>query len=143
MSDPDPARPADPNHRRSAARRRRRPAAATIPAFAAPRQPTDGVPISVGDPVTRKSRLLARQCDTCIFRPGNPMHLADGRLRDLVREATGRESFVICHDTLPHGPHPDTAPAICRGFYDRYHTTALQIIDRLFGFIECDPPPAT
>lgn len=85
-----------------------------------------------------KSRLLSRQCQTCIFRPGNPMHLEKGRLKDLVRQAG--ESYVVCHDTLPYSDHPGVQPAICRGFYDRYDTTALKIIGRLFGFQECDPP---
>lgn len=96
--------------------------------------------LSVGDPVLRMSRLLSRQCDTCIFRPGNLMHLSDGRLRDLVAEVLRNESFVICHDTLPHYQHPDAKPAICRGFADRYSTQALQVIERLFGFTEVDPP---
>ncbi len=107
----------------------------------------DGVPaphgqpgLSVGDPATMKSRLLADQCQTCIFRPGNPMHLDPGRLRELVTTALSQQSFVICHDTLPYGPHPDAAPAICRGFYDRYTTTRLRVIAALFGFLDCDPP---
>ena len=99
--------------------------------------------ISVGDPVTSKSRLLSRQCETCIFRLGNNMQLDKGRLRDIVTEATARGSFVVCHDTLPNGPHPDAKPAICRGFFDRYTTAALQLIGRLFGFVEIDPPGTT
>ncbi len=103
----------------------------------------DGPPrqgLSVGDPATMKSRLLSRQCDTCIFRPGNPMHLDPGRLHEMVTEALAQQSFVICHDTLPYGPCPDAAPAICRGFHDRYTTTRLRLIAHLFGFLECEPP---
>lgn len=106
------------------------------------RQPfDDGVDVptlSVGDPVTMKSRLLSRQCATCIFRPGNLMHLDEGRLKDMVRAAA--RTYVICHDTLPYADHPGVGPAICRGFYDRYDTFALQVIRLLFGFQECDPP---
>ncbi len=98
--------------------------------------------LSVGDPATMKSRLLSRQCDTCIFRPGNPMHLDPGRLHEMVTTALAEQSFVICHDTLPYGPHPDTPPAICRGFYDRYTTIRLRLIADLFGYLECDPPTA-
>ncbi|MCX4387301.1 hypothetical protein OG777_10190 [Micromonospora peucetia] len=100
----------------------------------------DRADLSVGDPVLGKSRLLSRQCDTCIFAPGNRMHLAAGRLRDLVVEARRRESFIVCHDTLPHHLYPEASPAICRGFADRYRTQALQLIERLFGFVEVDPP---
>jgi hypothetical protein len=96
--------------------------------------------ISVGDPVSRKSRLLSRQCQTCNFSPDNRMHLAEGHLRDMVRDGMSRQSFVVCHDTRRYWAHPDAQPAICRGFYTRYSTTALQVIGRLFGFVECDPP---
>ncbi|MET8837544.1 hypothetical protein ABZV78_27025 [Micromonospora sp. NPDC004540] len=103
-------------------------------------EPDADAEISVGDPVLGKSRLLSRQCDTCIFNRGNLMHLAPGRLRDLVTEARQRESFIVCHDTLPQYRHPQAKPAICRGFADRYRTQALQLIERLFGFVEVDPP---
>jgi hypothetical protein len=102
---------------------------------------TEQARLSVGDPVARKSRLLSRQCDTCIFKPGNTMSLSPGRLRDLVDEARTRGSFIVCHETLPYAdPPPGILPAICRGFHDRYHTAALQIIGRLWGYVEVDPP---
>ncbi|MFC6023455.1 hypothetical protein ACFP2T_45780 [Plantactinospora solaniradicis] len=72
--------------------------------------------------------------------PGNLMHLSEGRLRDLVDKALQDQGFIVCHDTLPHYLHPEVKPAICRGFADRYSTQALQVIDRLFGCIEVDPP---
>jgi hypothetical protein len=96
--------------------------------------------LNVGDPVTRKTRLLSRQCQTCIFRTGNPMHLEPGRLARMVREAQAAERYIICHDTLPYGQYPDSRPAICRGFFDRYSTLALQLFARLWGFHEVDPP---
>ncbi|WP_435124374.1 hypothetical protein [Micromonospora tulbaghiae] len=105
-----------------------------------PVDPALGSTLSVGDPVLGKSRLLSRQCDTCIFAPGNRMHFTPGRLRELVTETRRRGSFIICHDTLPYYKHPDVKPAICRGFADRYQTQLLQLIERLFGFIEVDPP---
>ncbi|GLI03699.1 hypothetical protein [Phytohabitans aurantiacus] len=60
--------------------------------------------LSVGDPVLGKSRLLSRQCATCIFKPGNLMHLQEGRLKDLVSETRATEGFIVCHSTLPHYP---------------------------------------
>lgn len=95
---------------------------------------------SVGDPVLGKSRLLSRQCASCIFRPGNLMHLREGRLRDLIAETRAAESFIVCHSTLPHYRYPEARPAICRGFADRYSTQALQVISRVWGFVEVDPP---
>ena len=96
--------------------------------------------LDVGDYRLMKSRLLSRQCRTCIFRPGNPMHLHPGRLRGMVTQATRRGGFVVCHDTLPETAPAGVAPAICRGFKDRYDTQALQIIARTWGFTEVDPP---
>lgn len=102
----------------------------------------DAVPprFSVGDPVSRRTRLLTRQCDTCIFRSGNPMHLPPGRLKSMVEQAVADGGYVICHDTLPYGNYPETPPAVCRGFADRYRTWRLQVIAELFGFIDVEPP---
>ncbi|WP_233624636.1 hypothetical protein [Actinoplanes sp. ATCC 53533] len=99
-----------------------------------------GSDLSVGDPVLGKSRMLSRQCATCIFRPGNLMNLREGRLRDLIAETRAAQSFIVCHSTLPHFRYPQTQPAICRGFADRYSTQALQVIERMWGFVEVDPP---
>jgi hypothetical protein len=96
---------------------------------------------NVGDPALGRTRLLSRQCTTCIFKPGNPMHLGEGRLHELVTAALDSDSYIVCHSTLPyHAPAPDTGPAICRGFADQYSTNALRMIERLWGFVEVDPP---
>lgn len=102
--------------------------------------PADEPRLSVGDAQQGKTRLLSRQCGTCIFKPGNVMHLTTGRLSDMVAQCHANGSFIVCHDTLPHGAHPHAEPAICRGFYDRYSTQALQVIGRLWGFAEVEPP---
>jgi hypothetical protein len=100
-----------------------------------------GVPrYGPGDPATLRTRVLSRQCSDCIFRPGNPMHLAPGRLRDMVEEARSRERFITCHQTLPGVAPRGFRPAVCRGFFDRYQTAGLTLIGVLFGFTEVDPP---
>jgi hypothetical protein len=112
----------------------------TMPHPADPDAEPDGEPpLSVGDPVLRKTRLLARECDTCIFRPGNLMHLAPGGLKQLVAEARDRAGYIICHSTLPAVDSP-VPPAVCRGFADRYSTPQLQLMQRLWGFVEVPPP---
>jgi hypothetical protein len=83
-------------------------------------------------------RLCARMCDTCVFRPGNLMYLAPGRLTDMVKGAHRDEGQIVCHKTL------DTeAPAICRGYADkadRGRSLALRI-GRALGWIkEIEPP---
>jgi hypothetical protein len=67
------------------------------------------------------------------------MHLAPGRLKTLVDEARAQAGYIICHSTLPYAGSP-VPPAICRGFADRYNTWQLQVIARLWGFLEVHPP---
>lgn len=92
-----------------------------------------------------KPRVLTEQCETCIFRSGNPMKLKEGRLRDMVQSATVEGSQgIICHDTLSYGPYPEYGGALCRGYYDSYGhlNNFIRIMDRLGGFTEVEPPGA-
>jgi len=73
--------------------------------------------------------VQAELCSTCIFRPGNLMHLKSGRVRGMVDEAREHESAIVCHQTL------DGDNAVCRGFFERYPTQPLQIAERL-GLVE-------
>jgi hypothetical protein len=73
-------------------------------------------------------------CETCVFRPGNLMHLARGRLAEMVTEATANESAIICHSSLYRSGVDN---AVCRGFFDRHRTRPLQIAERL-GLIAWD-----
>jgi hypothetical protein len=65
-----------------------------------------------------KVHVMADRCGTCIFRPGNRMSLAPGRVRGMVDE-TQRESggHVVCHSTLYR---EGVGNAVCRGWWDRY-----------------------
>lgn len=69
--------------------------------------------------------VRAELCSTCVFRPGNLMELRAGRVRQMVDEAKEHDSGIVCHQTL------DGDNATCRGFFDRYPTTPLQIAERL------------
>jgi hypothetical protein len=88
-------------------------------------------------------RLLSGQCATCIYRPGNPMRLEPGRLQDITASAREADGYVICHDTLSYGEHPETGEALCRGFYDAYQTRFTQVGDRLSWWREIPPPGLT
>jgi hypothetical protein len=93
-----------------------------------------------------KPRLLSEQCETCIFRPGNPMHLKEGRLMSMVQAASREGSQgIICHDTLSYGDHPDYGGALCRGYYDSYGhlNNFIRVMGRLGGFQEVPPPRET
>lgn len=88
-------------------------------------------------------RMLAEQCATCIFRPGNPMHLDKGQLRAITEQARHADSFIVCHSTLPGLAPAGVGPAACRGFADRYDTNYLRVMRRLGGFHEVPAPTTT
>lgn len=77
-----------------------------------------------------KVHVKREKCPTCIFRPGNLMSLRPGRVKGMVKEATKKQSAIICHDTLG-----TRFNAVCRGFYDLYPTQPLQVATRL-GMLE-------
>ena len=74
-------------------------------------------------------RVMADRCPTCIFRPGNLMHLQPGRQRDMLDKVRTIEGCIPCHETLD-----DDVQAVCRGQFDALKTQPLQIAERL-GFI--------
>jgi hypothetical protein len=98
---------------------------------------------SVIDPVTGKPRLMREMCATCVFRPGNPMHLRPGRLKQLIQSNTGPEAHgLICHKTLSYSENPHFGAAFCYGFFEKYGDLAnfIRICKRLGGFTLVDPP---
>ena len=63
-------------------------------------------------------RVMGKQCETCIYRPGSPMH---EQLPRLEAEVTNGEGFVegwrICHSS----EDGDTDQgACCRGFWNKH-----------------------
>lgn len=79
--------------------------------------------------------VLSEMCETCVFRPGNQMHLAPGRLRGMVDGAREDMSSITCHSTLETDQQ-----AVCRGFYDRHSTPPLEVAKNM-GLIAEDQPP--
>jgi hypothetical protein len=98
----------------------------------------------ITDSATGGSRLLSRQCATCILRHGDPMHLGPERLRVIIGQALAAGSFVVCHDTLTYGDYSDYGPAICRGFFDAYagKSPALILLRAYRRLVEVPPPEA-
>ena len=78
--------------------------------------------------------VMARLCDTCIFRPGNVMDLDAGRVDSMVREACAKESTIVCHETVGGNR------AVCRGFYERHQTLPLILAEKL-GYITWQEAP--
>lgn len=92
----------------------------------------------VFDPETMEVRLCSEMCGTCIFRPGNQMHLQRGRVAQMARDSRAKEGHIVCHTTL------DTdEPAICRGYADKAdhgRSFALRLGHALKTIREIDPP---
>jgi hypothetical protein len=53
------------------------------------------------------------------------MELRSGRVRQMVDEAREQDSAIVCHQTL------DGDNSVCRGFFERWPTTPLQLAERL------------
>lgn len=74
-----------------------------------------------------KVHLRREMCATCIFRPGNQMHLQPGRVAGMVKDCLSdvdEAGNIPCHETI-HGLAPQQA--ICRGFWDRYADRLLTL----------------
>lgn len=92
-----------------------------------------------------KLLVLSRPCDTCIFAPGNRMHLEKGRLAGMIQECRERQTFIPCHETMEieedddgetHGEGP-----ICNGFYEKWggYSQLVRIFERLGSVRLVDP----
>lgn len=76
-------------------------------------------------------RVMGEQCQTCIFRPGNPMDLEPGRVRKMVDACVKNDVHIPCHEHMAD-PYEDEEEGeeglrqinledpVCRGFYDQY-----------------------
>lgn len=78
--------------------------------------------------------VMRVQCSTCIFRPGNPMHLNPGRVAGMTRATDRDDTNVICHQTLEQA-----VGAFCRGSVDRRPGQMVRIAGRLGAIVEEDP----
>lgn len=85
-------------------------------------------------------RLLVEKCTTCIFRPGNLMHLRPGRVKQMVRDSLAGGGFIPCHHTL----YDEAPAAICRGFFDSHgpKSNVIRVWGRLGEFDEVPDPSA-
>lgn len=94
---------------------------------------------------TGRPQALAEKCSTCVFRPGNPMHLAPGRLAALVTANVAAGALLTCHQTLTYGTHPEIGGAACRGFLDAHghRTAAGRFALAVMGGFDEIPAPTT
>lgn len=78
----------------------------------------------------------ASLCSTCIFRPGNLMHLRAGRVEEMVETCMAGQGVIPCHQTLD-----DPQESVCRGFFNRYkHEVSLLSVAERMGVIAYTNP---
>lgn len=70
-------------------------------------------------PVYSEGRVhvVSEKCSTCIFRPGNLMHLEPGKVKKMVTGSIADGAGITCHKTLYGAAEQE---ATCRGFFDSY-----------------------
>jgi hypothetical protein len=80
-------------------------------------------------------KVKREMCETCIFRPGNPMRLRPGRVQAMVEECEANDSYITCHDTLEIVTGSKQTEAMCRGYLDAgpegHWPQMLRIAERL------------
>lgn len=81
-------------------------------------------------------RIMTGPCSTCIFRPGNPMHLQPGRVKGMVDDVVAHDSFTQCHKTL--GCEPGQG-ALCHGMTKRHEGQLVRTFRRMGTIEEVDP----
>jgi hypothetical protein len=83
-------------------------------------------------PQTGLPKVFDEQCSSCIFRPGNPMRLREGRLREVVEANLREGAALICHQTT-YEQRPELGEVVCAGWFTRYgsRTNVIQIMARL------------
>lgn len=106
---------------------------------------TTRAPGDILDRECGKVRVLSERCDTCVFWPGNLMHLTEGRLEEIIAANIAAGALLTCHGTLPYGRHPDFGPAACAGFWakHRFDVAAGRMAMLLLGVVRIRPPKET
>jgi hypothetical protein len=83
-----------------------------------------------------KVHVMEAKCSTCIYRPGNLMHLEPGRKDAMQADAIADEGVIPCHKTI-HGAREQES--VCRGFFDvAKHEGLLAVAERM-DIIEFTP----
>jgi hypothetical protein len=86
-----------------------------------------------------KVHVQEKKCSTCIYRPGNLMHLQADRVKTMETEAIANEGVIPCHQTISAYHGKDGEESVCRGFFDvAKHKGLLAVAERL-DIIEFTP----
>lgn len=77
--------------------------------------------------------VMKEKCATCIFHPGNLMHLQPGVVAEMKRAADERGTCITCHEVMD-GPRA----AVCAGYFANHRSRLLQIAERM-GVLKFEP----
>lgn len=92
--------------------------------------------------------VMAEKCSTCVFRPGNPMSLRPGQLKDLTDHVQETGVPFSCHQTLPYAGAEHVAfyggAALCAGAVANYAADSpqMQLAIAMDVVTHVDPAPA-
>lgn len=92
--------------------------------------------------------VMAEKCSTCVFRPGNPMSLRPGQLKDLTDHVQETGVPFSCHQTLPYAGAEHIAfyggAALCAGAVANYAAGSpqMQLALAMDVVTYVDPAPA-
>lgn len=76
-------------------------------------------------------RVMKKQCKTCIFRPNNLMSLEEGKVEQMIKDATSDVyGSIVCHCTLDKSKQ-----AVCKGYFDGYKKYGLLEAAERIGII--------
>lgn len=89
--------------------------------------------------------VMSEKCSTCVFHPGNLMHLRPGRMKELTDHVQQTGVPFVCHQTLPfstadHVEYYDGA-ALCAGSVEAYgaESQLMQMAEQMDVVTKVEP----
>lgn len=92
-----------------------------------------------------KVHIMSEKCSTCVFRPGDPMNLRPGRLKELTDHVQETGVPFSCHQTLPYASKVHTehygGAALCHGAVESYgdQSIPMRMARALDAVVEVEP----
>lgn len=96
-----------------------------------------------------KVHVMAEKCFTCVFRPGNIMHLSPGRLKSMADHVQETGVPFSCHQTLAYSEERYRdhyqGNALCAGAVENYgdKSVVMRMAHACDVIEEVEPYPGT
>lgn len=94
-----------------------------------------------------KVHVMEEKCSTCVFRPGNLMHLSPGRLKMMATHVQETGIPFSCHQTLPYAEQEYVehygGAALCAGAVENYgdQSMVLRLAEAMGNIEKVEPHP--